>query len=141
MNFQTGDVVNLLVERETPLGYVVLIEGEYEGLLYKNECYTEVEEGMEVTGFVKTIRDDGKIDVSLRPQGYSNLIDNDTAVILEELKESFGGYLLVTDKSAPEEIKELFGLSKKAYKKAIGSLYKQKLIVIKEDRIELVKND
>ncbi|MGB5980848.1 MAG: DNA-binding protein [Nonlabens sp.] len=139
MNLQEGDVVNLFIERETPLGYSVLIEGEYEGLLYKNECFTEVEEEMEITGFIKNIREDGKIDVSLRPQGYSNLIDNDTAVILEKLKQSPDGYVLVTDKSSPERIKDLFGLSKKSFKKAVGSLYKQKFIVIKEDRIELLE--
>jgi len=139
MNFKTGDVVNLFIERETPLGYSVLIEGEYEGLLYKNECFTEVEEEMEVTGFIKNIREDGKIDVSLRPQGYSNLIDNDTAVILETLKESREGYISITDKSSPADIKDHFGLSKKSFKKALGNLYKQKLVAIKEDRIELVE--
>ena len=139
MNLKEGDVVNLFIERETPLGYSVLIEGEHEGLLYKNECFTEVEEETEVTGFIKTIRDDGKIDVSLRPQGYSNIIDNDTAVILHELNSSEGGFVTVTDKSSPDKIKDHFGLSKKSFKKAVGSLYKQKLIVIKEDRIELVE--
>ena len=111
MNLKTGDVVNLFIERETPLGYVVLVEGQYEGLLYKNECFTDVEEEIEVTGFIKNIREDGKIDVSLRPQGYSNLIDNDTAVVLEKLKDSSYGYILVTDKSSPELIREIFGLS------------------------------
>lgn len=140
MNFKEGDVVNLIIEQETPLGYVVLIEEKYEGLLYRNEVFTPVEENMEVTGFIKNIREDGKIDVSLRPQGYANVIDNDVAVILYKLEQSKGGYVHVTDKSAPELIYDFFGLSKKSFKKALGKLYKEKRVVIKEDRIELVEN-
>jgi hypothetical protein len=138
MNLQVGDEVHLIIEQETPLGYIVLIEEQYEGLLYKSDTFTNVEENMEVTGFIKNIREDGKIDVSLRPQGYQNLIDNDVAVVLDKLTHSPNGYLLVTDKSSPDTIKAHFNLSKKSFKKAVGSLYKQKQIVIKEDRIELV---
>jgi hypothetical protein len=138
MNLKVGDAVHLIVEQETPLGYTVLIEDQYEGLLYKSDTFTDVEENMEVTGFIKNIREDGKIDVSLRPEGYSNVIDNDVAVILYKLEQSKGGYVLITDKSAPELIKDFFGLSKKSFKKALGKLYKEKKIVIEEDRIELV---
>ena len=140
MNLKIGDVVHLIVEQETPLGFTVLINEQYEGLLYKNEIFTPIEENMEVTGFIKNIREDGKIDVSLRPEGYSNVIDNDVAVILYKLEQSKGGHLFITDKSKPELIQEFFGLSKKSFKKALGSLYKEKKIVIKEDRIELMND-
>ena len=94
---------------------------------------------MEVTGYIKTIRDDGKIDVSLRPQGFRNVIDSDVDKILHKLKESREGFLLLTDKSSPESIKFHLKMSKKSFKKAVGNLYKQKQITIKSDRIELIK--
>jgi len=94
---------------------------------------------MEIDGYIKTIREDGKIDVSLRPQGFRNVIDKDVDKVLEKLKNSRDGYLLLTDKSSPESIKFQLQMSKKAFKKAVGNLYRNKLIVLKEDRIELVK--
>jgi predicted RNA-binding protein (virulence factor B family) len=138
MDLQIGDKVHLIIETETPLGYTVIIEDEFEGLLYRNEVFTDLEEGMEVTGYIKYIREDGKIDVSLRPQGFLNVIDTDANKVLDKLKESPEGYILVTDKSAPDSIRFHLNMSKKSYKKALGNLYKQKLIVITEDRIELL---
>ncbi|NCT09507.1 MAG: DNA-binding protein [Flavobacteriia bacterium] len=138
MDLQIGDQVELLVEAETPLGYTVLINNELEGLLFRNEVYRIVEEGMEVKGYIKNIREDGKIDVSLRPQGFRNVIDEDVEIIYLKLKESKEGFLLLTDKSSSESIKFHLNMSKKAFKKAIGNLYKQKLIVLKDDRIELI---
>lgn len=138
-NFKEGDKVNLVIESETGLGYTVLINDEFEGLLFRSEVFQDVEENMEVTGYIKQIREDGKIDVSLRPQGFLNVIDSDVEKVLEKLKNSREGFLLLTDKSSPDSIRFHMKMSKKAFKKAVGNLYKQKLIVIKEDRIELVK--
>jgi predicted RNA-binding protein (virulence factor B family) len=138
MDLQIGDQVKLVIETETALGFIVLIDEEFEGLLFRSEIFTEIEEGMEVTGYIKNIREDGKIDVSLRPQGFRNVIDLDVEKILTKLKNSKEGFLLLTDKSSPESIKFHLNMSKKAFKKAIGNLYKQKLIVLKDDRIELV---
>jgi hypothetical protein len=138
MDLQIGDEVHLIIETETPLGYTVLIEDEFEGLLYRNEVFTDLEENMEVTGYIKNIREDGKIDVSLRPQGFLNVIDTDARKVLDKLKESPQGYILVTDKSAPDSIRFHLNMSKKSYKKALGNLYKQKLILITKDRIELL---
>jgi hypothetical protein len=138
MDLQIGDEVHLIIETETPLGYTVLIEDEFEGLLYRNEVFTDLEENMEVTGYIKNIREDGKIDVSLRPQGFLNVIDADARKVLDKLKESPQGYILVTDKSAPDSIRFHLNMSKKSYKKALGNLYKQKLILITKDRIELL---
>ncbi|WOC39891.1 DNA-binding protein [Polaribacter sp. HL-MS24] len=139
MELQEGDKVQLIIETETALGYTVLINEEFDGLLYRNEVFQELEENMEVTGYIKTIRDDGKIDVSLRPQGFRNVIDSDVDKILHKLKESREGFLLLTDKSSPESIKFHLKMSKKSFKKAVGNLYKQKQITIKSDRIELIK--
>ncbi|PQJ73973.1 DNA-binding protein [Polaribacter gangjinensis] len=138
MDLQVGDQVQLIIETETALGFIVLIDEEFEGLLYRNEIFAPIEEGMEVTGYIKNIREDGKIDVSLRPQGFRNVIDLDVEKILTKLKNSKEGFLLLTDKSSPESIKFHLNMSKKAFKKAVGNLYKQKLIVLKDDRIELV---
>jgi predicted RNA-binding protein (virulence factor B family) len=136
MEFKEGDKVELIIGIRTALGYTVLIEESYEGLLYNNEVFTELEEGMRVDGYIKKIREDEKIDVSLRPQGFRNVIDEDVDKVLQKLNEK--GFLLLTDKSSPESIKFHLQLSKKAFKRAIGSLYKQKKILIKSDRIELV---
>lgn len=139
MDFQEGDKVQLFIKSETALGYIVTINEEFEGLLYRNEVFQDVEENMEIDGYIKTIREDGKIDVSLRPQGFRNVIDKDVDKVLEKLKNSRDGYLLLTDKSSSESIKFQLQMSKKAFKKAVGNLYRNKLIVLKEDRIELVK--
>jgi predicted RNA-binding protein (virulence factor B family) len=138
MNLQEGEKVNLIIETETGLGYTVLINEEFDGLLFRSEVFQELEENMEVTGYVKNIREDGKIDVSLRPQGFRNVIDSDVDKVLTRLKNSKEGFILITDKSSPDSIRFHMKMSKKAFKKAVGNLYKQKLIIIKEDRIELV---
>ena len=138
MELKEGDKVQLYIEKETALGYTVVINDEFDGLLYRNETFEDIEEEMEVDGYIKTIREDGKIDVSLRPQGFRNVIDKDVKKVLEKLKNSKEGYLLLTDKSSPDSIKFQLQMSKKALKKAIGNLYRNKLILLKEDRIELI---
>ena len=138
-NFKEGYKVNLIIETETGLGYTVLINEEFDGLLFRSEVFQELEENMEITGYIKNIREDGKIDVSLRPQGFRNVIGSDVEKVLDKLKSSREGFILITDKSSPDSIRFHMKMSKKAFKKAIGNLYKQKLIVIEEDRIVLVK--
>ena len=93
---------------------------------------------LEVRGYIKNIREDGKIDVSLRPQGFLNVIDADCDAVMAALKQQHR--LILTDKSAPEAIKRELNMSKKAFKKALGFLYKRKLILILDDCIELVKS-
>lgn len=138
MDLQEGDKVQLVIEKETGLGYTVLINEEFEGLLFRSEVFQDLEVDMEVDGYIKQIREDGKIDVSLRPQGFRNVIDSDVEKVLTKLKNSREGFLLLTDKSSPDSIRFHMKMSKKAFKKAVGNLYRNKLIVIKEDRIELV---
>jgi predicted RNA-binding protein (virulence factor B family) len=138
MDLQEGDKVQLVIETETNLGYTVLINEEFDGLLFRSEVFQDLEENMEVVGYIKNIREDGKIDVSLRPQGFRNVIDSDVEKILTKLIASREGFLMLTDKSSPDAIRFHLKMSKKAFKKAVGNLYKQKRILIKEDRIELV---
>lgn len=139
MDFNVGDKVNLIIEKETPLGYTVILEDIYEALLYRNEVYVELDINSQHTGYIKNIREDGKIDVSLRPQGFLNVIDSDVDKVMSLLNESPHGYLLLTDKSPADHIRYHLNMSKKAYKKALGSLYKQKLITISEEKVELVE--
>ncbi len=137
MELKEGDKVSLIIGVQTDLGYTVLINESEEGLLYANEIFSDIEEGMKTIGYIKKLREDGKIDVSLRPQGFKNVIEADVEKIITKLDEK--GFLLLTDKSSSESIKFHLQMSKKAFKKAIGSLYKQKKIILKEDRIESVE--
>lgn len=137
MDLKEGDEVALVIGVQTPLGYTVLIDETYEGLLYANEVFSDIEEGVRTIGYVKKIREDEKIDVSLRPQGFENVIDSDVEKVLEKLEEK--GFLLLTDKSSPESIKFHLQMSKKSFKKAVGNLYRQRKIKILEDRIEIIK--
>ena len=139
MEYEIGDRVQLTIQRATDLGYVVMIDDEFEGLLFRNEVFQPLTRYAEVRGYIKNIREDGKIDVSLRPQGFLNVIDVDCDSIMEVLKER--GSIMLTDKSSPESIKRELKMSKKAFKKAVGFLYKRKLIVLLDDRIELIKTD
>jgi len=137
MELEEGEKVELKITHETALGFSVMINDEFEGLLYRSEVFQDLEEGMEVEGYIKEIREDGKIDVSLRPQGFLNVIDADSDKILTKLQKD--GFLLLTDKSSPDSVKFHLQMSKKAFKKAIGNLYRRKLITLGEDRIEIIK--
>ena len=88
MELKEGDKVKLFINKETALGYSVVINQEHEGLLYRNEVFQDIEEGITIDGYVKKLREDGKIDVSLQPQGFRNVIDQDINTILKKLKSS-----------------------------------------------------
>ncbi len=133
-----GDKVSLIIGHESPLGFSVLIDEQEEGLLYKNEVFQVLREGQVVEGFVKKVREDGKIDVALQPQNFKKAIDGLTATVLKSL-ELHNGRLNLTDKSAPEEIKAQLQMSKKNFKKAIGILYKERKIDLTKEAIVLIK--
>ena len=137
MEFDLGEKVSLIIERETDLGFSVLINGSFKGLLYENEIFEPIEINMEILGYIKKIRKDGKYDVSLQPQGFLNVIESNCALILKKLETT--GELYLSDKSNPDDIIQQLQISKKAFKKAIGVLYKEKKIVIEENRILLLK--
>ncbi|MBP8192511.1 MAG: hypothetical protein KAX69_02825 [Chitinophagales bacterium] len=139
MEYAIGDKVSLIIGRPTNLGVNVYIgDDQIDGLLYHNEIFQPLDLGQVIDGYIKNIREDGKIDVSLQPQGFQNVIDQNMSIILTQLKAR-QGYLKLTDKSEPELIKEKLNMSKKAFKSAVGQLYKLKKITIEEDGIYLVK--
>ena len=138
MDLEVGDKVSLIIGTETNLGFTVLIDEEFEGLLYQNEIFQQLREGQRIAGFIKNVREDGKIDVALQRQGFRNAITDDTDKVIEAIYDH-DGFLELTDKSSPEEIKTKLSMSKKAFKRAIGSLYKQKVIVITSGGLQLVK--
>lgn len=131
-----GDEVSLIVSHITDMGINVIINTRHKGLLYKNEVFRELRTGDRVTGYIKAIRSDNKIDVTLQKQGIESIEPN-AEKILDELREG-RGFLRLNDDSDPEDIKAILQMSKKSFKKAIGTLYKQKLIEIKEDGIHLI---
>lgn len=134
--FQEGDKVNLILMGESELGWNVVINKEYIGLIYASDVYKKLYPLSEETGYIKAIREDGKIDVTLQPVGFEH-IDEFQKIILEKLEQNYG-LLYLSDSSSPEEIKEELQMSKKNFKKAIGGLYRDKKIEILEDKIRLL---
>lgn len=133
--FIVGQEVDLFVYEKTDLGYKAVIENSHSGILYKNEIFRELEIGQHLRGFIHKIREDGKIDLRLEKPGYGKIAGLAEA-ILDKL-EANGGFLEVTDRSTPETIAALFGASKKAFKMAVGALYKKRLIAIEKDGLRL----
>ena len=133
---QVGDEVDLIISHITDLGINVIINDIHKGLLYKDQVYDDIRTGDRMKGFIKTIRPDNKIDVSLQKLGYENIEPN-AEKILDELRAS-RGFLKLNDNSDPDDIKTVLKMSKKTFKKAIGALYKEKRIEIKDDGIYLV---
>ena len=130
-----GQKVTLLIYSRIETGFVAVINDDRKGLLYKNEVFQPLKVGQEVDGFIKKIRPDNKIDLSLYKSGFRS-IDTLSKKILEALQKQ-GGFMDVTDKTQPKIIANLFGVSKKSFKKAIGNLYKKRWIVIEKDGIRL----
>ncbi len=132
-----GQEVQLLIAEETPIGFNAIINQLCLGLLYKNEVFKNIKTGSQPKGYIKKIREDGKIDLSLQPIGYAKVEPN-AEKILDKLRWN-NGYIRLNDKSEPDEIRAMFQMSKKTFKKAIGALYKQRLIVIENHGIRLVE--
>jgi predicted RNA-binding protein (virulence factor B family) len=128
--------VTLDVFAITPLGYKVLIDKTYEGILYDNEVFTQLFVGDKVTGYIKQVRKDKKVDVSLQPIGRKNSLNLAESKILKALKEN-NNTLNFTYKSHPDDINQTFGISKKEYKRALGILIKNNSITIDDDKIIL----
>jgi predicted RNA-binding protein (virulence factor B family) len=135
-NYSVGQEVDLLVAEETAMGFKAIINNKHWGLIHKNEVFKFLRSGKQEKGFIKEVRSDGNISLSLQPVG-EQLASSLNAQILGKLRDN-NGVLPVSDKSDPQVISNLFGVSKGNFKKAIGALYKQGQIVIHADRIELV---
>jgi predicted RNA-binding protein (virulence factor B family) len=130
------DIVDLVVYRRSELGYVVIINNLHTGLMHSNEIFTELQPGDKLTGFIKTIRPDNKIDVVAGKPGFQK-VEDEASKILRLLQEN-NGYLPYHDKSDPQEIYDFFGMSKKTFKMTTGNLYKQQKIVFAQTGIQLV---
>ena len=135
-DFKEGQGVDLVIGDITPLGYRAIINRTHLGVLYKNEVFQLFEQGQAVKGFIKKIREDGKIDLSLQKRSAKE-IDDLSGKIMNVLKEH-DGILRISDKTSPERIYALFGVSKKRYKSAIGALYKKRIITVEDHAIQLV---
>lgn len=139
LSFARGEKVNLIIAGESELGWNVIVNKKYVGLIYTSDVYKRLFPLSEEIGYIKTIREDGKIDVSLQPEGYEN-IDEFQKMIIDKLELNYG-LIYLSDQSTPEEIKDELQMSKKNFKKAIGGLYRDKKIEILEDKIRLIKED
>ena len=135
--YHEGQRVQLLITGETPLGYKAIVENAHSGLLYSSELSTPLRVGQRLAGYVRTLRPDGKIDLGLDPAGYRRVAQL-TQRILDALAAA-GGRLPFDDQSRPDEIRATFDTSKKAFKQAIGALYRDRLIRFTSPGIELVK--
>lgn len=136
VSYQTGEAVNLLIAETTTLGHKVIINNRHWGLIHAADIFQTISYGKKVQGYIKKVRDDGKIDVVLRKTGQDNIRELTTR-IMNSLQQK-GGFLPLHDKSSSLDIKHAFGESKKSFKSAIGQLYKQGKIKIESDGIRIV---
>lgn len=137
--YSEGEAVDLVVYAKTELGYKAVVNGRHGGLLYRNEVFQEMSVGQELQGYIKKIREDFKIDLILQPSGYQKVADV-SQTILQTIIEQ-GGKVDLTDKSSSADIYARFRVSKKTFKKAVGALYKKKLITINAGDISVVGKD
>ena len=133
-----NDPVNLTVYRRTDIGYLVIINNHHTGVLHFNEIYQNIGVGDKMKGFIKKIRPDNKIDVVAGKMGYGR-VEDEAGKILRLLNDN-DGYLPYHDKSNPEDIYDFFGMSKKAFKMAVGTLYKQQKISMTKTGIKLLES-
>ena len=134
--YRRGDEVDALIWQKTEIGFKVIIDNRFAGLVYDNQVFKRVHSGDRMKAYIDQVRDDGKIDVSLQPLGH--IQTKDFAETLLRYLEDHGGHCELGDKSDADDIKERFQVSKKTYKKAIGDLYRRRLISIGDDGIRLI---
>lgn len=136
LDVKEKDPVELLVYRRTDIGYLCIINGKHTGVLHFSDIYQNIQVGDRLTGYIRKIREENKIDLALGERGYQR-VTGEAGKILDLLNQH-GGFLPYHDKSDPEDIYDNLGMSKKAFKMAIGNLFKQQLIRIKENGIEKI---
>ena len=135
--YQPGEEVNILIWQKTDLGFKAIIENMYSGLLYDSEIFQTLHTGDTLKAYIKQVREDGKIDLILQKPGFEK-VDDFSKTLYHSIADH-GGRIGLNDKSPAEEIYDVFGVSKKTFKKAVGDLYKKRLILLHEDGIELVR--
>lgn len=136
-DYEEGQDVEILITKETDLGYKAIINNSHWGFLYHNEVFQKLRIGKKMKGFIQKVRDDGKIDLSLTSAGYEKV--GGMAEKILQILEKGDGFMPITAKTSPDDIYQTFGMSKKNYKKAIGALYKKRLVTVDHDGIRLVK--
>jgi predicted RNA-binding protein (virulence factor B family) len=139
IKLEGGQEVEIMITEESPLGYSCIINGLYKGLIYHNDVYQDLFVGDEQIAYVKMVREDKLVDISLQKGGFKNVLSA-TEIILEYL-ETHDGFLNLHDKSSPEEIAEKFSMSKATFKKSIGVLYRHRKVLIKPDGVYLVEQE
>ena len=137
IDFEEGDEVEALFYKKSDLGINAIVNNQFKGLVFQSDIHQEISIGDKQKVYVKKIRSDGKIDLTLKPQGYRNVIDQSTQSVLDRLKQE-KGFFKYTDKSNPDHILSEFGISKNAFKKALGNLYKQKIVRLEKDGTYLI---
>ncbi|MGZ8157782.1 MAG: CvfB family protein [Methylobacter sp.] len=135
-DFEVGQKVSLIIADKSDLGVKAIINNSHWGMLYENELFQPVRKGQKLDGYIKQVREDHKIDLSLHQPGYGKVVSL-TDTIIAKLKAN-NGELMLSDKSPPEAIYAAFGVSKKVFKQAVGALYKQQLITIDKSGIKLI---
>jgi len=133
--YETDEEVDIIVWRRTDLGWKVIVNGNHSGLVFANEVFRDLKTGDRLKGYVKRVRTDGKIDIALQRYGVAG--DDDSSMRLLSAIEAQRGFLPLNDNSSPDEIYSMLGMSKKAFKRAAGKLYKQRLIIIDDDGLRL----
>lgn len=133
--YETNEEVDIIVWRRTDLGWKVIVNGNHSGLVFANEVFRDLKTGDRLKGYVKRVRTDGKIDIALQRHGVAG--DDDSSMRLLSAIEAQRGFLPLNDNSSPDEISSMLGMSKKAFKRAAGKLYKQRLIIIDDDGLRL----
>lgn len=134
--YSNGDEVEILVQQKTDLGFKAIIDDKFGGMIFDNDVFKEIRTGDRMKAYIKQIRPDGKIDLSLQPSGRENVVGF-AGRLLRTLIESENGFLPYHDKTSPDEIYAAFGVSKKTFKKAVGDLYKHFFITIESNGIAL----
>ena len=133
--YQLGEEVEVMAWQKTDLGYKVIVDNKFGGLVYQKEIFKPLEPGMRMQAFVRQVREDGKIDLTLQKDGLQKVGDF-AEILLQYIKDN-GGHTSLNDKSAAEDIYDTFGVSKKTFKKAVGDLYKKRLVILVEGGIQL----
>ena len=134
--YQIGDMVNVMIQQKTDLGFKAIVDGRYSGLLYQNELFCDIHTGDRLSAYVKTIRPDGKLDIALQNNGMQHVADF-SKQLYQYLLNSEDGFCPFHDKSPAEDIYATFKVSKKTFKKAVGDLYKKHIISIENDGLRL----
>ena len=134
--YASGQEVDVLIWQKTDLGFKAIINNEYSGLIYESEVFQPLYTGMRLKAYVKQVREDGKIDLMIQRPGMGK-VEDFSKILLDYIREQ-GGFTPMNDKSPADEIYALFGVSKKTFKKAVGDLYKKRLIVLEKDGMRML---